>query len=338
MPSKKYLCEYVERYLDKELQISKNMTRSGFKSYVLTLNMLLRYASNKMRIPSDKIRAAELNYKIIYDFMTETSDQKSWKPATWNARLAGIKSFVRFLSLEDIWFLETYNRVKLIQSQKVDRKDPFYLNNQTVTKAIESYEPEKWTQFRDYTIVQFMMATGLRVAEVCNLKVKDILWLSKRKIHIRFKGKGRKQRVLPIIDNALIKNLSQLLEFPDVNSKYVFPGVSGSKMSTSNLRKRVDRFFSPQGLKKKVTPHVLRRSAAMNWLSKEMDIFHVSAMLGHEHLSTTEHYLRSNLEDKEAELKRIGMNDNEFKPFKPKKGQDEFLDRLMKRIQKGNKL
>lgn len=67
-----------------------------------------------------------------------------------------------------------------------------------------------------------------------------------------------------------------------------------------------------------------------------MDVFHVSAMLGHEHISTTEHYLRSNLEDKEAELKRIGLNNDEFKPFKPNKGQDVFLESLMKKAHTKN--
>ena len=124
----------------------------------------------------------------------------------------------------------------------------------------------------------------------------------------------------------------------DVNSKYVFPSRSGSKMSTLNMADRVTRFFSPHGLDKKVTPHVLRRSAAMNWLVKGVDIFHVSAMLGHEHITTTELYVRSNLEDREAELKRVGMDKGDFEPFKPNKAEDAFIEALMAKTRKKKKL
>jgi len=338
MPDKKYLCEYIGRYLDKELKISKNMTKSGFKSYVLTLNLFLDYTSQKLRCKSDQIKAADFNYKTVYDFMTDSYEHRSWSPATWNARLAGIKSFTRFLSLEDLWFLETYNRVKLLQARRLPRQDPFYVSKGTLVSIVEAFRPNSWTQFRDYTMIQFMVATGLRASEVCNLKAKDILWLSSSKVHIRFKGKGRKKRVLPLLDIAVIQCLRDLMGMSDVNSKYVFPGKSGTRMSMSNLGNRVNRFFAPHGLKHKVTPHTLRRSAAMNWLSSGMDIFHVSAMLGHEQITTTEQYLRSNLEDRESELRRIGINKAEFKPFKPSKDVDEFLEKLRKRVRKDKKL
>ena len=72
----------------------------------------------------------------------------------------------------------------------------------------------------------------------------------------------------------------------------------------------------------------------MNWLVQGMDIFHVSAMLGHEHIRTTELYVRSNLQDREAELKRIGMDKVEFKPFKPNKADDDFIEGLLAKTRK----
>jgi len=334
MPDRKYLCQYIERYLDKELKVSRNMTRSGYKSYVLTLNLFLGHSSEKLRCKSDKIESADLSFESFYDFMTDLSEERSWSAATWNVRLAGIKSFLRFLSLENPWFLETYNRVKFIKTKRLPRRDPFYLTRTSYTSIVEAFSPRNWTQFRDYTMVQFMVATGLRVSEVSKLKVKDVLWLSSKKVHIRFKGKGRKKRVLPLIDTTVLHNLRKLLNMSDVNSKYVFPGNSGSRMSISNLADRIDRFFSPHKLDRKVTPHVLRRSAAMNWLSMGMDIFHVSAMLGHEQIATTEKYLRSNLEDRETELRRVGIDAGEFQPFKPSQDVDGFLESLRKKVRK----
>ena len=86
-----------------------------------------------------------------------------------------------------------------------------------------------------------MAATGLRVAEATKLKRKHIKWLSSQRIDVRFKGKGRKKRVVPLVDPNIIQALQNLLSMPDVNSKYVFPGNRGSRMSTANFEDRVYR-------------------------------------------------------------------------------------------------
>ena len=105
MPNRKYLCEYTEPYLDKDLKTSKNSTKTTYKNYVITLKQFLSYSSNKFRKVSDKIKASALSFQLVFDFMTDTSKLKKWKPATWNVRLAGIKAFVRYLSMEDPWFI-----------------------------------------------------------------------------------------------------------------------------------------------------------------------------------------------------------------------------------------
>ena len=243
-----------------------------------------------------------------------------------------MKSLLQFLSLEDLWFSECSNRVKLIKSQRLTRNDPFYIRNELITQIINDYTPMNWVGYRDYTIVQFMVATGLRAYEVCSLKKSDIVWLSSHRAHVSFVGKGRKNRVIPVTDASVVKCLRRFLGMPGVNSEYVFPGKSGAKMSTSNLECRVSQFFSPHVKTQKVTPHVLRRSAAMKWLSGGMDVFHVSAMLGHERIETTEKYIRSNLEDREAQLRKSMSGQSEYKPFVLDDNEDDFLEKLMKKI------
>ena len=334
MPDKKYICEYIPRYLDVDLSSSKNMTLSGYKNYSLTLKLLFAYMSKKLNCKSGQIKSTDLTYKLVSDFMYDMSNERSWKPATWNTRLSGVKSLLQFLSLEDLWFSECSNRVKLIKSQRLTRNDPFYIRNELITQIINDCTPMNWVGYRDYTIVQFMVATGLRAYEVCSLKKSDIVWLSSHRAHVSFVGKGRKNRVIPVTDASVLKCLSRFLGMPDVNSEYVFPGKSGVKMSTSNLECRVSQFFSPHVKAQKVTPHVLRRSAAMKWLSGGMDLFHVSAMLGHERIETTEKYVRSNLENREAQLKKSMAGQSEYKPFVLNKDGDDYLEQLMRKIRK----
>lgn len=266
--------------------------------------------------------------------MNDMRIKRSWKQNTWNTRLSGVKSLLQFLSLEDLWFSECYGRVRQIKSQRVTRNDPFYLRHELITSIINGCSPRHWIEYRDYTLVQFMVATGLRVQEACNLQKSDIKWLSSHRAHVSFIGKGRKHRVIPVTDAPVIRCLNRFLGMPDVNSEYVFPGKSGAKMSTSNLECRISRFFEPHINHKKVTPHVLRRSAAMKWLSGGMDVFHVSAMLGHERIETTEKYVRSNLEDREAQLKKSMAMQSDYKPFILDQNQDDILENIMKRIRK----
>lgn len=334
MPDKKYLYEYIPRYLDVELASVKNMTASGYKNYSLTLKMLLAYMSERKNCKSTKIRSSELTYNLVSDFMNDMRINRSWKERTWNTRLSGVKSLLQFLSLEDLWFSECYGRVRQIKSQRVPRKDPFYLCSEIITTIINDCSPRNWIEYRDYTLVQFMVATGLRVQEVCNLQRSDIKWLSSHRAHVSFIGKGRKHRVIPVTDAPVIRCLKRFLGMPDVNSEYVFPGKSGAKMSTSNLGARISQFFSLHIKVQKVTPHVLRRSAAMKWLSGGMDVFHVSAMLGHERIETTEKYVRSNLEDREAQLRKSMSMQADYEPFVLDQEQDDFLEKIMMRIRK----
>ncbi len=74
----------------------------------------------------------------------------------------------------------------------------------------------------------------------------------------------------------------------DVRSEYVFPNLYGMRMTQANLADRLRQAFAGLDLAKLVTPHVIRRSAAMNWLSRGMDIYDVSGSLGHEHITTTQ--------------------------------------------------
>ena len=98
------------------------------------------------------------------------------------------------------------------------------------------------------------------------------------------------------------------------------------------FRIRVARFFSNHIKEKRVTPHVLRRSAAMKWLSGGMDVFHISAMLGHERVETTEKYVRSNLEDREAQLKKSREGQPEYKPYILDEDGDSVIENIMKKI------
>lgn len=332
MPSRTYVAEFIDPYLDDELPTVRQMAKSGIKSYELSLVLFMEFASKSLCKRTSKILVSDLTYDLVYEFMIENKRKRNWSPATWNARLSGIRSFIRYLAGQDLRLLTLENRVEKISCQKISIKDPFYLNSDTVQKVLDNMAPKKWIELRDLTMLQVMYATGMRVAEVCSLKTKQLIWISSKTIHIHFKAKGRKKRALPLIDSKTIRNIEKLQSLTEGNSKYLFPTRDGTKMSTDNARARTFKVFKEQSSKKnKVTPHVLRRSFAMKLLSQSGDLEGVSAMLGHNQITTTQKYTRSNLEDREAELRRIGMAGKDNKPFAMEPAKDAILERIRAR-------
>ena len=223
----------------------------------------------------------------------------------------------------------------LLKIQKVPRDDPFYLSPEVIESVFDSNKPKKWIELRDLTMLRLMFATGMRVAEVCNLKIKHLVWVSSKTIHIHFKAKGQKKRQIPLVNMRTIQDIQQLISSLDGGSKYLFPTRTMTKMSTDNARARVyKKFRSLCTEENKVTPHVLRRSFAMRHLASTGDVYSVSRLLGHNHIATTQKYLRSNLADQEAELKRVGMTGKGYKSFKASPKQSAVLKKLRDRTRK----
>jgi|GEM_PF-2860097 len=336
MPNKNFLCEYIQDYQQKELKTAQNLTKGGYKAYMYSLTLFLEYTSEKLKKPSYKIPSSEIEFRLIYDFMVDMSNRRSWKATTWNVRLSGIKAFIRYLSLQDPWFLETYNRVRLIKSKRVTRKDPDYIKKDDVNLVLRNAGKNSWINLRDHVIVQFIMATGLRVTEVCSLRVTDLFQVNARRFDIRFVGKGKKRRVFPLIDTKVIANLNRYLSISHTSSIFVFPSRNGTRMSESNLRKRISLMFRSFDLLEKVTPHTLRRSAAMHWYRSGMSIYDISDALGHERVKTTFRYVKASLDDRLRVLKQIGDGEISYEPFIMDQKKDTFLEGLKRSVRKSD--
>jgi len=334
---RKYIAEYVDTYLYDELDVVKCMAPNSKRSYEFSLALFLEYACRSLRKRPGKILSTDIDYDLVYNFMIDSKKESKWSPATWNNRLSGVSCFIKFLARQDTHFLSLESRVGLISCQKVVRDDPFYLAPEVIEAVFDDNSPKKWIELRDLTMMQMMFATGMRVEEICSLKIKHLLWVSNQKIHIRFKAKGGKKRKMPLIDIRVIKNIEQLLSLNDRGSKFLFPTRKLTKMSTDNARARVYKAFKSKCTKdNKVTPHVLRRSFAMKHLASTGDMLGVSKLLGHQQITTTQKYVRSNLEDQEAELRRVGMADKDYKSFKASPKQDPVLKKILDRTRKNS--
>jgi integrase/recombinase XerD len=212
-------------------------------------------------------------------------------PASLSRILSGVRSFYRFLLLSDII---DHDPLELLEYPKKARKLPDVLSVEEID-AIESVidlsQPEGQ---RNKAIIEVLFSCGLRVSELCNLKITD-LYLEEG--FIKVEGKGSKQRLVPISGKA-VKELQ--LFFIDRNGYDIHPDCTDyvfvSKKRKRNLSRimvfhLVKELVELVGIKKTVSPHTFRHSFATSLLEGGANLRAIQAMLGHESIGTTEIYM-----------------------------------------------
>ena len=200
-----------------------------------------------------------------------------------NLVVQALKAYFRFEGLEE--------EAKKIKSPKVPRSLPKSLTKEEVKKLLSAIPP---TRKRDRLIVLLLYGSGLRVSELCNLKIRDIDF--KRSLIIVRGGKGAKDRIVPI-PRALLKEIEDYLKMRNDNSEYLLVEERRNKkdkLSPKTVWYILDKYGKKAGIK--VTPHMLRHSFATHMLENGIDIRVIQEILGHSNLSTTQIYTKVTVE------------------------------------------
>lgn len=199
-------------------------------------------------------------------------------------------------------FLEHYNIDYLNDFKKPQksRNLPKSLNGEDIKKLLEVVEIQvndteykKQQKTRDKTIINLLYSTGIRVSELVNLENKDIDFNERT---IRINGKGDKERIV-IFDKETRFLIEQYLYTKKEDSPYLFSNRNGDKFSVRGIEKIIKKCGEKAGIKKKITPHILRHSFATHLLQNGADLKVIQQLLGHSSLSTTQIYTEIGLGD-----------------------------------------
>jgi len=240
----------------------------------------------------------ELNKKFLEHFKKEPEDLDSNDVKFFIAEFLSERassSIIVFLSALKYSFSSLLNKdITLgIKRPKKERKLPTVLSKEEIKKMFENFFTKK-----SKLMVSLIYAAGLRVSELVNLKVDDLLFDEKIG-HIR-QSKGKKDRVFNI-PSFLIQDLKNQAETQKNNNRvYLFTGKKG-KLTSRNLQKIVEKVTLRAGINKKVTPHTLRHSFATHLLENGTDLRFIQSLLGHSDISTTTIYAHVSA----AQLKKI---------------------------------
>jgi site-specific recombinase XerD len=270
----------------KQTLVGNNYSPRSIKAYLGDVEQFVAWLQTR-RVDWD------IPYRIqridIVEFINRLGTKKA-SAVTRKRKLAAIRGFLKFLKENAIIY---GNPADTIEGPIREERDPAILLK-TEYKALLQVAGDN---SRDFAIVMLFLQSGLRVSELVNLKIQDVDFTS-REITVR-QGKGRKDRVVPLVKQAAAA-LKVYLAVRDGLPEYdeVFLARNGTSMDQRTVRYRIHKYYKEAGIKKKASVHTLRHTFSTHQIHNGLKINELKEVLGHRRMETTYNYVhldRTNL-------------------------------------------
>lgn len=276
------------------------------------INNYLEYCQNQKRLDSKTLKAYRIDLKQFHSGIAafETAQitseilekhiaslHQTYKPKTVKRKIASIKAFYRYLEYKEVIDRNPFNRIqikfreptilpKTIPLQIVET----FLSTIYAQRSNASTTYQKRNALRDASVIELLFATGIRITELCSLKVIDVNLYEKT---ILIYGKGAKERKLQIGNEDVITILQEykdnfINEIQTCN--YFFVNQSGRPLSDQAVRRMINKYTALAAIELHITPHMFRHTFATSLLEADVDIRYIQEMLGHSSINITEIY------------------------------------------------
>jgi integrase/recombinase XerD len=287
---KKSTTESIELY--KQSLEGNNYSKESIKAYLSDLSQFVTWLQTR-RVDFDiPYRIARID---IVEFINHLGAKKA-SSVTRKRKLAAIRGFLKFCKDNQIIY---GNPADTIEGPMREERDPAILLK-TEYKALLQVAGGNT---RDLAIVMLFLQTGLRVSELVNLKLTDIDFTS-REITVR-QGKGRKDRVVPLVkqaEGALKAYLKVREALPEYEE--VFIARNGTSMDVRTVRYRIHKYYKEAGIKKKASVHTLRHTFSTHQIHNGLKINQLKEVLGHRRMETTYKYVHLDRTNLRAEMEQ----------------------------------
>jgi len=324
------IAPHITAYLRERLPIQKGASPHTCDSYAYTFRLLLEFSSARFKVTPSKLYLEQIDAQLVMDFLMYLESSRNNSAQTRNARLAAIKSFMRFVEHRVPLLLDQSLRILAIPSKKTDTALISYLCLEEMQAILNSPDIRTRTGIRDRAMLHVTFAAGLRVSELTGLLLTDVALQPTPTIRVM--GKGRKERVLPLLKQTAADLRSWLAIRGDPPVPELFVNARGEAMTRAgfayllNQHAQAASEHCPSLLSKRISPHVLRHTCAMVLFQATGDLRKVSLWLGHAQMQTTEVYLRADPLEKIETIEGIT-------PLNLKRGRFTVPDKLIASLQ-----
>jgi integrase/recombinase XerC len=268
------------------LKNERNVSPHTLRSYLSDLEQFLNFLGNSDLSTVDH----QTLRRFIAYFM-----QRKVKRTSLARKLSAIRTFFRYLNQEGIL---TSNPARLVSTPRREKRLPVVLTADDAKRLVESPHSSRpndiGSVLRDRAVLETLYSTGIRASELIGMDRDDI---DRHGSLVRIRGKGRKERIVPIGGKAL-EAIDAYLRCPSRSDETaaIFIGPSGKRLTARTVQRILENHRKQLGLQQKASPHTLRHSFATHMLESGADLRAIQELLGHASLSTTQRYTHVNLQ------------------------------------------
>jgi len=320
---------YFAEYLTQQRALSAQTIATYRDGFVLFLGFI----ESRLGKSPNAITLADITPDMIMAFLDHLERQRHNSVRSRNARLAALRSFLKFAAHRDVASLQVIERALGVPVKRFERPMFGYLTREEMLAVIGTPD-ESWLSQRDHVLFLLMYNTGARVSEIIGIKVSDVV-LDEHAACVHLRGKGRKQRSVPLWRSTVKAVRAWLRVNPEVQpASPLLPNRNDHVMTRTNVALRLALAVKratdscPALAKRRVSPHTIRHTTAMHLLQAGVDISVIALWLGHESPITTHHYVEADLAMKERALAKLHEPEAKIQRYRAPDSLINFLKSL----------
>lgn len=320
----------LQGFFTDRLTSQRQASGHTIAAYRDTFRLLLAFATETLgQSPSD-LALEDLDATVIGEFLDHLQKRRGNSARTRNARLAAIRSFYSYVALTEPACSLICQRVLAIPNMRHEKRPIEFLSRNEIDALLAAPSLSTSTGRRDRALLLLAVQTGLRVSEIIGLRCADVVLGTGA--HVRCTGKGRKERSTPLRKDVAKTMRAWIEECHGRDEDHLFISTRRGPLSRDAIEHLVAKHVETAArnchtlARKRVTPHVLRHSAAMALLQSGVDRSVIALWLGHESLETTQMYLHADMSMKEKAMERTTPSKAKINRYRP---DDDLMAFLM---------
>jgi len=312
---------HVQRFFTERLATQLHASPNTVASYRDTFRLLLKYTTDRIGRQPTELQVGDIDADLIGDFLTFVETNRGNGARSRNTRLSAIRSFFKYVAGNEPQLLYHCQKVLAMPSKRYEKRTIDYLAHAEIEALIGAADLATRSGRRDRMLLLLAVQTGLRVSELINLTCGDVaLGIG---AHVRCIGKGRKERSTPLRKDCVQALRVWLSERGGADSEPLFVSNRGDRLSRDAVERIVRKDVGvaattcPMLKGKRVTPHVLRHSAAMQLLQNGVDRTVIALWLGHESVESTQMYVHADIQIKEQAMAKttpVAVSPSRYRP------------------------